>query len=168
MTGENQKCVCCRAGGESPRTKTKTMKFTNLILTAVLLTGPAAGVLSVHADDKTQGPQVLRSESLPGGKVPDLLRDIGIQASSHFGTDPIVPGNIRLSSLPPYSPELNPQEYLWEEVREKQIPNRVPDSLERVKQRLRADLVRLARDFIRVRSQRMVMDSHTQFESKQE
>ena len=144
------------------------MKFTNHILATVLLTGLAAGVLSVHADDKARSPQGLRSGTLPGSKVPDLLRDIGIKASSHFEKDLIVPGNIRLSSLPPYSPELNPQEYLWEEVREKEIPNRVSDSLERVKQRLRADLVRLARDFIRVRSQRMAMDSHTQFESKQE
>ena len=144
------------------------MKFTKHILATVLLTGLAAGVLSVHADDKTQSPQGLRSGILPGSKVPDLRRDFGIKASSHCGKDLIVPGNIRLSSLPPYSPELNPQEYLWEEVREKEFPNRVSASLDRVKQRLRAGLVRLARDFIRVRSHRMAMDSHTQFESKQE
>ena len=27
--------------------------------------------------------------------------------------------------LPPYSPELNPQEHLWDEIREKEFPNRV-------------------------------------------
>jgi len=34
-------------------------------------------------------------------------------------------GNIRLHRLPGYSPELNPQEHLWDELREKEFPNRV-------------------------------------------
>jgi hypothetical protein len=29
-----------------------------------------------------------------------------------------LPGNLRLLFLPPYSPELNPQEHLWDELRE--------------------------------------------------
>ena len=29
-----------------------------------------------------------------------------------------VPENIRLLRLPPYAPELNPQEHVWDEVRE--------------------------------------------------
>jgi DDE superfamily endonuclease len=31
----------------------------------------------------------------------------------------VVPNNIKLLSLPPYSPELNPKENLWDEMREK-------------------------------------------------
>jgi len=73
-------------------------------------------------------------------------------ASSHRGKDLVVPENIRLLSLPAYSPELNPQEHLWDEIREKEFPNRVFDSLEGVKKQLRSGLVRLARDYIRVRS----------------
>ena len=34
-----------------------------------------------------------------------------------------VPDNIRLIPQPAYSPELNPVEHIWEEVREKQLPN---------------------------------------------
>jgi len=37
--------------------------------------------------------------------------------------------NMRLLFLPPYSPELNPQEHLWDELREKHFHNRVFDSL---------------------------------------
>ena len=73
-------------------------------------------------------------------------------ASSHRGKELIVPENIRLLSLPAYSPELNPQEHLWDEIREKEFPNRVFDSLEGVKKQLRSGLLRLARDCIRVRS----------------
>ena len=73
-------------------------------------------------------------------------------ASSHRGKDLVVPENILLLSLPAYSPELNPQEHLWDEIREKEFPNRVFDSLEGVKKQLRSGLIRLARDCIRVRS----------------
>jgi transposase len=73
-------------------------------------------------------------------------------ASSHRGKDLVVPENIRLLALPAYSPELNPQEHLWDEIREKEFPNRVFDSLEGVKKQLRSGLIRLARDRIRVRS----------------
>lgn len=73
-------------------------------------------------------------------------------ASSHRGKDLVVPENIRLLALPAYSPELNPQEHLWDEIREKEFPNRVFDSLDGVQKQLRSGLIRLARDTIRVRS----------------
>ncbi len=46
-------------------------------------------------------------------------------ASSHRSKDLEVPENIRLHRLPGYSPELNPQEHVWDELREKEFPNRV-------------------------------------------
>lgn len=39
------------------------------------------------------------------------------------------PPNMTLLSLPPYAPELNPVEYVWDELREKHFHNRVFDSL---------------------------------------
>jgi transposase len=36
-----------------------------------------------------------------------------------------VPANLRLIPLPPWSPQLNPVEHLWDEVREKWFANRV-------------------------------------------
>ncbi|WP_425287017.1 transposase [Nitrosomonas communis] len=41
-----------------------------------------------------------------------------------------MPHNLRLLMLPPYSPELNPAENLWDELREKSFHNRVFDSLD--------------------------------------
>ncbi len=39
--------------------------------------------------------------------------------SWHRSETLIVPENMRLVTLPPYSPQLNPVEHLWEEIREK-------------------------------------------------
>lgn len=50
-------------------------------------------------------------------------------ASSHRSYDLCAPENIAFVRLPPYSPELNPAERLWEELREKEFANRVFDSL---------------------------------------
>jgi len=47
-----------------------------------------------------------------------------------------VPPNMTLLPLPPYSPELNPVENLWGELREKHFHNRVFDSLDAVEDQL--------------------------------
>jgi hypothetical protein len=47
-----------------------------------------------------------------------------------------IPENMKLLSLPPYSPELNPVENIWEEVREKHFHNRVFMSLDAVEEQL--------------------------------
>lgn len=73
-------------------------------------------------------------------------------ASSHRAKDLVVPENIRLLALPPYAPELNPQEHVWDEVREKEFPNRVFDHLDAVVRQLEQGLPRLANDSQRLRS----------------
>jgi hypothetical protein len=50
-------------------------------------------------------------------------------ASSHKCKDLIVPENITLVFLPPYSPELNPSELIWNELRRNYFVNKVFDSL---------------------------------------
>ena len=47
-----------------------------------------------------------------------------------------IPHNIRLLSLPPYSPELNPVEHLWDELREKHFHNHAFDSLDALEDHL--------------------------------
>jgi len=73
-------------------------------------------------------------------------------ASSHVAKDLTVPENIRLLRLPPYSPELNPQEHVWDEIREKEFPNRVFADLPSVTHQLETGLPRLATDHKRLRS----------------
>ena len=73
-------------------------------------------------------------------------------ASSHKAKDLAVPQNIRLVPLPAYAPELNPQEHVWDELREKEFPNRVFNHMDAVIAQLYAGLPRLADDHLRVRS----------------
>ena len=63
-----------------------------------------------------------------------------------------VPKNMRLVSLPPYSPELNPVEHLWDELREKAFGNLVFDSLDALEDHLEASLRTLECDTPRVHS----------------
>ena len=61
-------------------------------------------------------------------------------AGWHQGIQP--PINMRLLKLPPYSPELNPVEHIWDEIREKYFANRVFESLDA----LEGQLVNALRD----------------------
>lgn len=72
-------------------------------------------------------------------------------ASSHVAKALIVPENIRLFRLPAYAPELNPQEHVWDEIREKEFPNRVFADLASVTRQLEQGLPRLAADPARLR-----------------
>lgn len=54
-----------------------------------------------------------------------------------------VPDNIRLIILPAYSPELNPVEHIWDELREKGFHNRVFSSLDALENHLVSELARL-------------------------
>jgi hypothetical protein len=73
-------------------------------------------------------------------------------ASSHVSKGLLVPENIRLLRLPPYAPELNPQEHVWDELREKEFPNRVYSDLAGVTHQLETGLPRLADNTAAVRS----------------
>ena len=54
------------------------------------------------------------------------------QAGWHVTKELTIPENIRLIAQPAYSPELNPVEHVWEELREKQLPNLALPSLDEV------------------------------------
>jgi hypothetical protein len=73
-------------------------------------------------------------------------------ASSHVAKALVVPENIRLHRLPPYAPELNPQEHLWDELREKEFPNRVFADMAGVQRQLDEGLPRLAADHAKIKS----------------
>jgi transposase len=54
------------------------------------------------------------------------------QAGWHKAKHLNIPNNITLHWLPPYSPQLNPVEHLWDDLREKWFANRVFSSIETV------------------------------------
>lgn len=57
-------------------------------------------------------------------------------AGWHRGGALVVPENMRLIPLPAYSPELNPVENIWEEIREKGFDNKVFVSLDALEEQL--------------------------------
>ena len=67
-------------------------------------------------------------------------------AGWHRANELAVPKNMRLEALPPYSPQLNPVEHIWDEIREKWFANEVFNSLGAVEDRLVEALVALEND----------------------
>jgi transposase len=61
-------------------------------------------------------------------------------AGWHKSKDIKLPENLRLLFLPPYSPELNPQEHVWDELREKCFHNRTFANLDALEEHLVASL----------------------------
>lgn len=51
------------------------------------------------------------------------------QAGWHKSRELVVPANIQVIFLPPYSPELNPIERLWKCIKQNTLHNRVYDTL---------------------------------------
>jgi transposase len=51
-------------------------------------------------------------------------------AGWHKSKDLVVPENVEIMFLPPYSPELNPVERWWQYIKDRTIKNKVYDSLE--------------------------------------
>jgi hypothetical protein len=64
-------------------------------------------------------------------------------AGSHKARNITVPANITFHQLPPYSPECNPTENLWDEMREKDFANHTFHSMEAVETTLVQSLRRL-------------------------
>ena len=62
-----------------------------------------------------------------------------------------IPENIRLIQQPPYSPELNPVEHIWDDIREKEFANRAFGSIKAVMDALCSGIQRLigAPDYVK-------------------
>jgi putative transposase len=74
------------------------------------------------------------------------------RASWHQSQDLKIPANIRLIAQPAYSPELNPVEHVWEEVREKHLANLAFASLDEIIGKVCEGLNQLEADPQRLRS----------------
>jgi transposase len=74
------------------------------------------------------------------------------QAGWHSSKDLVIPKNIRLIPQPSGSPELNPVEHLWDELREKYFSNGYSESLDEVIQILCDGLMQLESDPKHIRS----------------
>ena len=73
-------------------------------------------------------------------------------AGNHQSDDLKVPDNVMLHVPPPYSPELNPQDTLWDETREKIFKNYALKSMDEVYSKLEEASLYIERNPAIVRS----------------
>ncbi|HZD09185.1 MAG TPA: IS630 family transposase [Candidatus Limnocylindrales bacterium] len=66
-------------------------------------------------------------------------------APNHRCGDLVLPDNISLLFLPPYAPELNPKENLWDEIREKIFKNYALKSIDAVRAKLKEAILYMER-----------------------
>ena len=66
---------------------------------------------------------------IPAGRHGVVVLD---QARWHLAKHLPIPGNLSLLPLPPYSPELNPQENVWQVLRNDAFANRCFDSVDHI------------------------------------
>ncbi len=67
-------------------------------------------------------------------------------APNHRSGQLVIPDNISLLFLPPYAPELNPKENLWDEIREKIFKNYALKSIDAVHQKLEEAILYIERN----------------------
>ena len=72
-------------------------------------------------------------------------------ASSHRSKELNVPENVSLIRLPPYSPELNPAEQIWNVLRRDYFANRVFDSLNAATEQAELGLAEMATNKLAIR-----------------
>lgn len=66
----------------------------------------------------------------------DFILLVADGAAWHKSKGLLVPSNIEIFSLPPYTPEMNPIEQIWKEIRKRGFKNEVFATLDKVVDRL--------------------------------
>jgi len=80
------------------------------------------------------------------GGSPEQILLVLDGAPNHRSGQLVIPDNISLLFLPPYAPELNPKENLWDEIREKIFKNYALKSIDAVHQKLEEAILYIERN----------------------
>lgn len=88
---------------------------------ALILPEANTGMMQIHLD--------LIAENIEKESLAVILMD---RASWHTTESLIIPTNIRLMPFPPYSPELNPMEQVWQQLRKIKLSNVCFDNYEHI------------------------------------
>lgn len=137
--------------GSRPRAPRQTdYAFVYLFGACCPQTGQSNAWLMPMANTETMNGQL----SDLGQQLPDTVHVALVLdgAGWHHSTALKVPDNITLIHLPPYSPELNPIELVWHELRQRYLSNRIYPDTETLQAAVASAWNRLADDFQRLRS----------------
>lgn len=74
------------------------------------------------------------------------------KAGWHTSKRLMLPPNVKILPLPPYSPELNPVEHIWDELREKSLSNKAFDNLDELENALCKGLMKITNNHEKVKS----------------
>ena len=130
----------------------KQMEFGNLHMygAACCGDGRSLGMLSTHVGIDSMNDFLEEfGKQLKPGEHALLLMD---KAPYHTSAKLKVPPNVTLIELPPCSPELNPAELLWREMRMKRLANRVFKTMEEVDEAMTESWKELVSDANRLQS----------------
>jgi len=81
-------------------------------------------------------------EAYPDRRIVMFLDGAGWHRSKRLP----VPERLRMESLPAYTPETNPVEHIWDELREKKVANRLFATLDVVRETIKTGLEELTLD----------------------
>jgi hypothetical protein len=82
------------------------------------------------------------SKEMSGRKIVLIMDGAGWHKSQEL----ILPQNIEIIYLPPYSPELNPVETFWEHIKRYTIKNKIYDTLDALEEAICAFMLNLTRE----------------------
>lgn len=126
-----------------------TQEYTYAYAAACVTTGEMDSLILPHVNGDCM--QIFLNEVAarhPRNRIVMVLDGAGWHQSQALR----LPPNLRLLKLPPYSPELNPVEHLWDDLREKSFHNRVFQTIGALEDHLCEALRQLEFDHARVKS----------------
>jgi transposase len=114
--------VWARRGSRPRRVRQNGREWLYVLMAVCAATGAASALIMPELSTAVVNLFLEQfSHGLPDGVHAVLIWD---GAGFHSGKDLVVPGNVSLIRLPPYSPELNPVENLWHDLRSHHWSNR--------------------------------------------
>jgi transposase len=114
--------VWARRGSRPRRVRQNGRQWLYVLMAVCAATGAASALIMPELNTAVVNLFLEQfSHGLPAGVQAVLIWD---GAGFHTGKDLVVPGNVSLIRLPPYSPELNPVENLWHYLRSHHWSNR--------------------------------------------
>jgi len=140
--------------GKTPVLKLKGSHHDRVSITAALTISPRRGRLGLYW-------QSYPKEFVNSERTADFLRDLlghmrravtVVRDGGHMHKGDAIRQllhdypRLRLERLPPYAPELNPIEYLWDHLKYGKLPNFAPDDVFQLDAVLRRHLIRAKRN----------------------